>query len=216
MIHDCPLIENISYFYDLTENNIDHNPIYRIQCAWRFCMNALIVVDAQNEFSSEGKRPVPNHREALSAILAQVELARKQNWPIAWIRHYNRPNESKAFIPDTWGSELSVGCGPDPDRGNERLFEKDVFGAFTGTGLELWLRAQGASTVLIAGFYAHMCLSTSVREALVRRFDVLVDPRATGACDLVHGSLGRQSADEVRRTALLQLAAMGAEIIDES
>lgn len=179
-------------------------------------MIALVIVDAQNEFSSGGKRPVPNHQDALSAILAQVELARRQDQPVAWIRHYNRPNESKAFVPDTWGSELSGGCGPNQDRCNEKVFEKDVFGAFTGTDLEPWLRAQGVSTVLIAGFYTHMCLSTSVREALVRGFDVVVDPRATGACDLVHGSLGRQSADEVRRTALLQLASMGAQIIDES
>jgi hypothetical protein len=30
---------------------------------------------------------------------------------------------------------------------------------------------------------------------------------------LVHGSLGRQSADEVHRTALLQLAAMGGKLL---
>jgi nicotinamidase-related amidase len=179
-------------------------------------MNALIVVDAQNEFSPAGKRPVPNHGEALSRILAHVKSARKQNWPIAWIRHHNKPNETKAFIPDEWGSELSPGCGPDLSLENEQLFEKDVYGAFTKTELEVWLRARGVDTVLIAGFYTHMCLSTSVREALIRGFNVLVDPRATGACDLVHHKLGRQSADEVLRTALLQLAAMGAMILDES
>jgi nicotinamidase-related amidase len=176
-------------------------------------MNALIVVDAQNEFSPAGKRPVPNHGEALSRILAHVKSA---NWPIAWIRHHNKPNETKAFIPGEWGSELSPGCGPDLSLENEQLFEKDVYGAFTETELEIWLRARGVDTVLIAGFYTHMCLSTSVREALIRGFNVLVDPSATGACDLVHDTLGRQLADEVLRTALLQLAAMGAMIIDES
>jgi nicotinamidase-related amidase len=177
-------------------------------------MNGLVVVDAQNEFSSEGQRPVPNHHKALSAILDLVGLARKQDWPIAWVRHHNRPDESKAFIPDTWGSELSPGCGPQPNRENERLFEKDVFGAFTRTNLESWLHEQSVDTVLICGFYTHMCLSTSVREALIRGFKAMVDPRATGACELVHASLGAQSADEVRRTALIQLAAMGTEIVN--
>jgi nicotinamidase-related amidase len=180
-----------------------------------FPMDALIVVDAQNEFSAKGQRPVPGHPEVLAAILDHVELARKQSWPIAWVRHYNRPEESKAFVPGTWGSELSPGCGPDAESSSERLFEKDVFGAFTFTELEAWLRAQGVSRVLIAGFYAHMCVSTSAREALMRGFDVCVDPRATGACDLVHASLGKQSADEVRRTALLQLSSMGATILSE-
>ena len=41
---------------------------------------------------------------------------------------------------------------------------------------------------------------------------VFLDPDATGACDIVHGKLGTLSADEVRRSALLQLINMGAQI----
>jgi nicotinamidase-related amidase len=114
-----------------------------------------------------------------------------------------------------WGSEFSPGCGPLSGSDLERLFEKDVFGAFTGTTLEQWLRSLKVMDVSIAGFYTHMCLSTSVREALVRGFNVYVNSRATGASDLQGPVLGRHSAEEVRRTALLQLAAMGATIIDE-
>ena len=40
-----------------------------------------------------------------------------------------------------------------------------------------------------------------------------IDATATGAHDIVHPVLGRQAADEVRRTALLQLADMGAAIV---
>ncbi|HEX4068389.1 MAG TPA: isochorismatase family cysteine hydrolase [Acidobacteriaceae bacterium] len=176
-------------------------------------MEALIVVDAQNEFSSGGLRPVPNHEDAVRNILSLVEKARRERRPIAWVRHYNKPNESKAFLPSAWGSEFSPGLGPVEGFGSERVFEKDVFGAFTGTSLEEWLRAERVDAVLIAGFYTHMCLSTSVREALVRGFGVSVDPKATGACGLSHALLGAQSADEVRRSALLQVAAMGATIL---
>jgi nicotinamidase-related amidase len=175
-------------------------------------MRALIVVDAQNEFSANGQRAVPNHEEALNRIRARVQQAREQGGPIAWIRHHNKPNESKAFVPGTWGAELSPGIGPEPGFGPEKLFEKDVYGAFTGTGLEQWLHSVGASSVLIVGFYTHMCLSTSSREALVRGFDVFVDPDATGARDLEDELLGRQTADEVRRFALLHLANMGVEM----
>jgi nicotinamidase-related amidase len=175
-------------------------------------MQALLVVDAQNEFSASGLRPVPNHAAALDAIRRLAAVARRDGRPIVWIRHYNKPNESRAFVPGTWGSELSPGMGPEPGYGPERLFEKDVFGAFTGTGLEEWLRRLGVTEVLVAGFYTHMCVSTSVREALVRGFDVVVDPEATGARDLEDERLGRQSADEVRRSALLQLVNMGATV----
>ena len=172
-------------------------------------MQALLVVDAQNEFSPEGKRAVPNHVQALERIRARVEEARRARRPVAWIVHHNKPHESPAFVPGTWGAQLSAGLGPEPGHGRETLLHKDVFGAFTGTGLEAWLREAGADSVLIVGFYAHMCLATSAREALVRGFDVAVDPEATGARDLEHELLGRQAADEVRRSALLHLTNMG-------
>jgi nicotinamidase-related amidase len=176
-------------------------------------MEALIVVDAQNEFSAGGARPVPNHEDAMRNILLYVDSARREGRPIAWVRHANRPHESKAFVPGSWGWELSPGLAPKEGHGEERLFEKHVFGAFTGTALEEWLRTKGVNSVLIAGFYSHMCVSTSVREALVRGFEVSVDGKATGACDLKHGLLGEQTADEVRRSALLQLSSMGATIL---
>lgn len=175
-------------------------------------MQALLVVDAQKEFSSAGKRPVANYDSAISTIRQHADIARREDRPVAWVRHFNRPHESRAFVPGLWGAELAVGLGPQPGRSAERLFDKDVFGAFTGTELEAWLRSLGVTELLVAGFYTHMCLSTSVREALVRGFDVVVDPEGTGARALEHAELGSLSADEVRRTALLQLADMGARI----
>jgi len=71
------------------------------------------------------------------------------------------------------------------------------------------LRSVGAQSVLLVGFYTHRCVSTSAREAMVRGFDVAVDPDATGARDLADEILGQLSADEVRRSALLHLQNMG-------
>jgi nicotinamidase-related amidase len=177
-------------------------------------MQALLVVDAQNEFSASGLRPVPNHAQALEHIWWRVREARRLNHPIAWVIHHNKPTESRAFVPGTWGAEPSPGLGPEPGYGPEKRFEKDVFGAFTATGLEPWLRSVGAQSVLIVGFYTHMCLSTSAREALVRGFDVAVDPQATGAPDLQDDLLGQLSADEVRRSALLHLKNMGVSMAE--
>jgi nicotinamidase-related amidase len=172
-------------------------------------MLAFMVVDAQNEFSSTGQRAVPDHTAALARIEALVQQARERGLPIAWVQHHNRPNESKAFVPGTWGAELSPGLGPQNGFGPEKLFQKDVFGAFGAAGLEEWLRSNGVTQVLIAGFFTHMCVSTSSREALVRGFDVFIDPTATATHALEDPILGKQTADEVRRTALLHLQDMG-------
>jgi nicotinamidase-related amidase len=177
-----------------------------------FVMQALIIIDAQNEFSKTGKRPVPNHLDAIDVIRQRVEQARSKNSLIAWVRHFNRPTESQAFVPGTWGAEFVPDFGPKPGSIREIEFQKDVYGAFTGTDLVSWLKTAGAGEVLIVGFYTHGCVSTTAREAIMADLKVFIDPNATGACEINHEILGLQTADEVRRSALLQLANMGAVI----
>ena len=179
-------------------------------------MQALIVIDAQNEFSIDGKRPVPGHADILSTILFQVREARTQGRPIAWVRHHNRPEESPAFLPGTWGAEFSPGCGPQETASPEKEFQKMVYGAFTGSNIGAWLDEQKVDAVLIVGFYTHGCVSTTAREAIMRGLDVVLDLHATGACEMNDPVLGALAAAEVRRTALLQLAHMGATVIDSS
>lgn len=174
-------------------------------------MHALIVVDAQNEFAAGGHRTVPNHAHAFAVIRARVAAARAAGQPVAWVQHFNLPHEGPAFQPGTRGVELGEGLEVETSRG-EKLFQKSVYGGFTGTGLEEWLRSRDVTSVTLVGFFAHMCLSTTAREALVRGFDVEIDAEATGSVDLKHPILGALTADEVRRSALLQLAHMGARI----
>src|SRR5215467_9871416 len=83
-------------------------------------MQALIVVDVQNEFSPKGQRPVPNHAQALEHIRFRVEEAREQRRPIGWVIHFNKPHESRAFVPGAWGAEQSPGFGERSGFGPER------------------------------------------------------------------------------------------------
>jgi nicotinamidase-related amidase len=175
-------------------------------------MKALIIIDVQNEFSAEGKRPVPSHRAVVAVISEKVSQARTEGLPIAWIMHFNRPDESPAFVPGTWGAELVEGFGPEKGSTREVLFEKDVYGAFTGTQVGQWLTLRDVNEVEIMGFYTHGCVSTTTREAIMAGLGVHLDIRATGTCAIEHKILGALGADEVKRSALLQLANMGADI----
>ena len=48
----------------------------------------------------------------------------------------------------------------------------------------------------------------------MRGFDVAIDPEATGARDLQEEGVGRQTAEEVRRSTLLHLTNMGVALIE--
>lgn len=178
-------------------------------------MQALIVIDAQNEFSHKGKRPVPNYLNAIDAIKEHVRQARTLNTPIAWVRHFNKPDESPAFIPGTWGSEFYPDMGPASESDFEKEFQKNVYGAFTGSDIGHWLRDRKVTEVLITGFYTHGCVSTTAREAIMLGLKVYLNIDATGTCDISHESLGTLTADEVRRSTLLQLVNMGASILNK-
>ena len=179
-------------------------------------MSALIVIDVQNEFSTCGQRPVPGHEAALAAISRRVAAARAAAMPIAWVRHHNKPMESSAFVPGSWGAEFSPGFAPTGGVALEKEFLKDVYGAFTGTKIGAWLEGLGVTEVMIVGFYTHGCVSTTSREAIMAGLDVVLDPEATGACDMEHPVLGKLSADEVRRSAILQLINMGARLFPDA
>lgn len=176
-------------------------------------MKAIIIIDAQNEFSNQGKRPVPNFEQVVKAIFIRVDKARKDNTPIAWLRHFNQPGESFAFVPGTWGSEFYTGLGPLKNQDSEKEFHKNVYGAFTGSNIGQWLNSLHVTDVVIMGFYTHGCVSTTAREAIMAGFNVYLPINTTGSCDIAHKLLGKISADEVRRSALLQLANMGATIL---
>jgi len=176
-------------------------------------MTALIIIDVQNEFSANGKRPVPDHQLILDAITSKVEQARAKGNPIAWVKHYNLPTESPAFVPGTWGAEFVDDFGPLAGSVYEKLFEKNVYGAFTGSNLGSWLESLSVDKVVIMGFYTHGCVSTTAREAIMKGLEVFIDPDTTGTCAVEHPMLGALSAMANRNAALLQLENMGAAII---
>src|SRR5271168_1278998 len=118
-------------------------------------MKALVLIDIQNEFTPEGKRPIANIGGAIYVIQKYVDHARENGAPIVWIRHFNKPHESPAFVPNTWGSEFIPGFGPNPDSLEEVEMHKDVYGAFTGTKIGEWLKKIGANEILVVGFYTH-------------------------------------------------------------
>jgi len=176
-------------------------------------MKALVIIDVQNEFSPTGKRPVPQFTKYLGNIHSRVSVARQKEIPIAWVKHYNLPHESAAFIPGEWGSEFAGEMGPLAGSEKEVLFEKNVYGAFTGSAIGSWLQSIGADSILIMGFYTHGCVSTTAREAIMAGLNVYLDPETTGTCAIHNDLLGEISADDSKRAALLQLYNMGAKIL---
>ncbi|MEO6868216.1 MAG: isochorismatase family cysteine hydrolase [Ginsengibacter sp.] len=178
-------------------------------------MQALIIVDAQNEFSPSGKRPVEDFAQAVQVIDLRLKEAREKGNPIAWVRHFNKPAETPAFIPGSWGADFIPEFGPELGAENEKEFVKEVYGAFTGSNIGEWLDYLEVTEVLIVGFYTHGCVSTTTREAIMKGYSVLLDADATSSFSIKCEGLGELSASEVKRSALLHLVSMGAQLYSD-
>jgi nicotinamidase-related amidase len=177
-------------------------------------MKALIIIDVQNEFSDKGQRPVPAYNKLVQAIRQKAVEARAENTPVAWVRPFNKPTESAAFVPGSWGAEFVPGIGTHEGNDNEKEFQKNVYGAFTGTKIGSWLKSKAVYSVVIMGCFTHGCVSTTAREAIMEGLDVFIDSEGTGSCVITHPTFGSLSAEESKKAALLHLYSMGANILE--
>jgi nicotinamidase-related amidase len=172
-------------------------------------MEALIVIDPQNEFSPQGAYPASGYERAIDEIKRAVTRARTDDEPIFWIRHENTDRNGR-FEPGSWGADL------DPSLaalvGDDPVLTKTVFGAFSGTALGSLLEQQHIDAVRIVGLLTHMCVSTTAREALMHGLKTTIQANACTSRPIDDPRLGHVEAAEAHRIALLHLASMGASI----
>jgi nicotinamidase-related amidase len=80
--------------------------------------------------------------------------------------------------PGTWGADWVDEVKPEP---GEWAIVKRRFSAFVDTRLDLLLRSNGIRTVIVAGVATQCCVESTVRDASLRDYYVVVARDAVGA-----------------------------------
>jgi nicotinamidase-related amidase len=169
---------------------------------------ALLVIDVQNEYFT-GALPITHPAGHLEAILKVMDTA-EGKIPTAVIRHHS--TELPIFRKGSHEWELHPEVAARP---RDILIDKTLPGSFTGTPLEDWLRAQGITTVTIAGYMTHMCCDTTARQAVHRGFKAEFLSDATGTLTLSN-SAGEVTAEELHRSILCAQQQLLSEVISSS
>lgn len=156
---------------------------------------ALIIVDPQNAFChpegtlAQSGVNVSGLIASIPRIVELVRLCRAAGVPDIWTRHYNwavdKGRQAKriehhtakrkriASQPGTWDSEFVDEVKP-LVTAQSHVIEKYRWSAFYGTQLDVLLRILGTKLVIFCGGTTNACIDTSVRDAYMRDYDVVV------------------------------------------
>ncbi|KAK7026252.1 isochorismatase family protein YddQ [Favolaschia claudopus] len=153
----------------------------------------LVIIDAQNEYL-DGLLSISKDNIAYSRpnILKLLQRYRAAHAPVAHVVHVAGPG-SPMFTPDTSLAEIfpelaplpdRVGSGKQGDTDFEVLVRKRFPGAFAETTLDALIKQAGVRKVVLVGYMAHVCVSTTAREASQRGYDTFVVADAVGDRDI--------------------------------
>lgn len=168
---------------------------------------ALIIVDMQNDFCSEGGWAEQAGFDTAQGrqVMRAIAWARQHNLWVIWLVWASRPDlhnlsaptlyqykksikmkgigeslgDYPALLAGTWGTEV---VEPLKRLQNESdvIVEKVRDNGFYGTHLDQILRAQGLSTLFFTGINTDQCVATTMEEAHFHDYNVVLIEDATG------------------------------------
>ncbi len=179
----------------------------------KLASSALVLIDYQNEYL-KGPLELPDAASAVAAAERVLTAARIAGSRIVHVLQSG--SSGGLFDRQAWGGQPIEQLKP---VSFEDVVEKPRPSAFFKTDLDVRLGASGRS-VIFMGFMTHMCVSTTVRDALGFSYTATVVADACAARDLP-GPNGIVAARMVHEA---ELAALGdrfagiftaAQILDE-
>lgn len=121
---------------------------------------------------------------------------------------HQTPSGAPVFTPDTDLAKEFHELTPEP---SEKVIGKQQPGSFTGTDLQEFLEKTDRKKIVLVGYMAHVCVSTTARQAAERGWDVLLAEGAIGDRDVP----GVKAEDLVRVT-LAELADAFGSVVQAS
>lgn len=159
---------------------------------------ALLVVDMLRYFAHpRGRFYLPSTGAIVPRIGKLLELWRNAGRTVVFTRHCHRDPDDLGMLGKFFGDYIR--CGEEDSKiirelrplPTEKVFRKNTYDAFHGTGLDEYLANEGIEQILVTGVLTQLCCETTARSAFVRGYEVYVpaDGLTTSSEALHVGSL---------------------------
>jgi nicotinamidase/pyrazinamidase len=169
---------------------------------------ALLIIDmVKDNFVESRHLPITPFARALIQPLNQlIGVFRGQGWPIVFATDAFHEDDfifKGRMRPHSLAGTAGAEVIDDLDRHSDDLWlPKPRFSAFLNTGLEKWLREKGVSLCAVGGIATHVCVLTTVLDAICHDFkSVLLEDCSATFSKQVH----QQTLDSYRRNPLYPL-----------
>ncbi|KAI1907073.1 hypothetical protein LOZ61_006321 [Ophidiomyces ophidiicola] len=152
-------------------------------------------------------RSVDETRAVISSLLSKYRAtAQKSGKPNVVHVVHKVPEGTPMFTPGTALAEEMEELKPIQ---GEKVVVKELPNSFAKTELDAWLKEQGCKKVVLVGYMAHVCVSTTARSANELGYEVVIAQDGVGGRDL-----GKYHGDEVAKMALLEIADYFGTLVD--
>lgn len=170
--------------------------------------STLIIIDAQNEYAA-GKLATVNiaqTRKTIASVLGKYRASAHGGRNVVHVLH-EVPAGAPVFTPNTPLAEELEELKP---QAGEKVVKKNFPSAFARTDLDAYLKGLGevGKKIVLVGYMAHVCVSTTARAGAELGYDVVVVEDAVGDRD-IPGVKG----EELTRVALRELEDFFATVV---
>lgn len=126
----------------------------------------LLVVDTQQMITNNKLYNFEVFEERVKSL---IELARKKNVEVIFVRHDDGPDCELTKGKD--GFEIYEGFAP---LDGEKIFDKTVNSAFRDTGLLEYLKDKGEDTIIVVGLQTDYCMDATIKCGFEHGFNMIV------------------------------------------
>lgn len=167
----------------------------------------VVLVDYQNTYTRgvlelEGWQPALDHAQLL------LKRSRSLGAPVIHVIHDG--GEGSPFDLAQEIGQVHHSVAPLP---TEEVVVKTAPNSFIGTNLETLLDQSGRTSVVLAGFMTHMCVTYTAEGAFLRHFQPTVVARACATRSLP-SITGPVPADELHRSALAGISDLHGVVVE--
>jgi len=145
---------------------------------------------------ADGHLKTENVEKTRANIATLLERYRANKGVIVHVMH-ETPDGAPVFTPNTALAQEFSELEP---KNNEKVIGKKFPGSFTGTDLDQYLKDAGREKIVLTGYMAHVCVSTTARQAAEKGYDVVLAQDAIG-----DRNIPGATAEELVKTTMAEL-----------